>query len=108
MSDLKIPDHSETAQLCLMASTSMAFGLIARSFPAFRLWLGIIPTVIVSAGLAWWGLSNHWGAWREHSQRRVGRVREHGPVFWDFGRLVEVFGPCGVFLLCVGIGVLAG
>lgn len=108
MSDLKIPDHSEMAQLCLMGSTSMMLGLVARSFPAFRLWLGIIPTVIVAVGLAWWGLSNHWGAWREHSQKRVGRVREHGPAFWDFGRLVEVFGPCGVFLLCVGIGVLAG
>lgn len=83
-------------------------GLVARSFPAFRLWLGVVPIVVVSVGLILWGLSNHWEGWRAFNASRIGRVRAHSGDYWDFWRIAQVLMPVGVFWLAVILGALAG
>lgn len=98
--------HQDTANLLMLATGSALVGFIARSFPVFRLWLGIIPIVVVGVGLLAWGLFPHLKQYAKWSQQRVGQLRAHGPAFWSMHRLIMAFGPFAVFAVLVTIGAL--
>ncbi len=100
--------NSDVAQLLSLATGSALVGFIAKAFPLFRLWLGLIPIVVVGLGLLVWGLVPHLKAWAEWGQQRVGQLRAQGPAFWNLHRLLHAFGPFAIFILLVVIGAALG
>lgn len=100
--------HQDTANLLMLATGSALVGFIARSFPTFRIGLGIIPIVVVGGGLLAWGVGRHLPAWSKWNQQRVGQLRAYGPNFWDMNRLLQAFGPFAVFAILVTIGAALG
>ena len=100
--------HQDTANLIYWATGSALMGMISRSFPAFRLWLGIVPCVVVGVGLLVWGLMPHLKEYARWSQQRVGQLRARGPAFWSLHRLLMALGPFLVFSALVLMGVALG
>ena len=101
-------NYSDAANLLTLATGSALLGFIARSFPVFRLWLGIIPIAVVGSGLLVWGVVPHLREYAKWSQQRVGSVRAAGPAFWNLHRLVMAFGPFLLFAILVVLGALLG
>jgi len=96
--------EGDKANLLVLATGSPLLGFIAKAFPVFRLWLGIIPIVLIGLALLVWGLFPHLQAYARWSQQRVGQLRAQGPAFWTAHRLLVALGPFSVFAVLVAIG----
>ena len=101
-------NSSDAANLLTLATGSALLGFVARSFPVFRLWLGIVPIVTAGLGLLAWGLIPHLREYAKWSQQRVGSLRAAGPKFWSLHRLVMAFGPFFAFAVLVVLGAMLG
>ena len=100
--------YSDSASLLTLATGSVLLGFIARSFPVFRLWLGLIPIAIIALALLAWGLLPQLREYARWNSQRVGQFRAHGPAFWTAHRIALALGPFVIFSLLVTLGGLLG
>lgn len=103
-----VTSYSDVANLFALGTGSALLGFVSRSFPLFRLWLGIVPALVISLALLAYGLVPQLREYARWSQQRVGGVRAAGPKFWSLHRLIMAIGPSAVFVFLVLIGAALG